>query len=565
MINKIYSNIQTFKALNLHDGLNILVTHKSPTSDDKNTRNGSGKSSLIEIINFIFGAKTNPKSIFKNQVFSTASFSIDITINKVKYTITRNIKSNKISIFNHNHQKILHFKSLTEANQYFGGLLFQIEKNEISFRSLFPYFSRSENDGGFIDPTKYNKMQKKIDIQNSLTFLLGLDRDISIEWKNLKKREKEIKDLKRLLKNNPINNSMTEAEIKTALTILDDKVSTLSTQIENFNVLPEYKHLEKEANELTISISDMLNEVQMLKIQVEDINKSLHSADKDNIDSLEKLYSEINLILPEKITKHFKDVQKFHESVINNRNNYLMEEIRNLQENISIIEKEISDKSLRKQLIMQTLSNKGALEEYTKMQNLYNSLTSERLVLKNQLETFKKIDDSQRQINYRKEELKLLLASDIEKNNEIIKKAILSFTHASEYLYGENKGGQLIINTTNENGLTIDIQKSDRKSKGINNMMIFCFDMMLLEISLFLNRPIDFLIHDSHLFDGVDKRQIARALEYADKICEINNSQYFVLLNSDIYDSLSGDFSKARLKVDITDSSENGGLFGFRF
>jgi uncharacterized protein YydD (DUF2326 family) len=44
-------------------------------------------------------------------------------------------------------------------------------------------------------------------------------------------------------------------------------------------------------------------------------------------------------------------------------------------------------------------------------------------------------------------------------------------------------------------------------------MQIFFFDLMLTEISLKSGPGPGFLIHDSHLFDGVDERQVAKALQ----------------------------------------------------
>ncbi|WP_405706660.1 DUF2326 domain-containing protein [Streptomyces sp. NBC_00069] len=43
----------------------------------------------------------------------------------------------------------------------------------------------------------------------------------------------------------------------------------------------------------------------------------------------------------------------------------------------------------------------------------------------------------------------------------------------------------------------------------------------------------DFLIHDSHLYDGVDERQIAKALSFATTVTEEERMQYIVTINTD--------------------------------
>ena len=64
-------------------------------------------------------------------------------------------------------------------------------------------------------------------------------------------------------------------------------------------------------------------------------------------------------------------------------------------------------------------------------------------------------------------------------------------------------------------------------------MQIFCFDMMLMEICQKQGRGPGFLIHDSHLFDGVDERQVAKALQLGAERAEASGFQYIVTMNSD--------------------------------
>ena len=77
-----------------------------------------------------------------------------------------------------------------------------------------------------------------------------------------------------------------------------------------------------------------------------------------------------------------------------------------------------------------------------------------------------------------------------------------------------------------------------------------------------------FLVHDSHLFDGVDVRQVRGAIMFGAKTAATHNGQYIITMNSD---ELSGSgvageavVVNAILTVRLTDD-ETGGLFGFRF
>jgi uncharacterized protein YydD (DUF2326 family) len=75
-------------------------------------------------------------------------------------------------------------------------------------------------------------------------------------------------------------------------------------------------------------------------------------------------------------------------------------------------------------------------------------------------------------------------------------------------------------------------------------------------------------VHDSHLFDGVDERQVGRALAAGAQIAAKCGWQYLVTLNSDTLPKSvpeGFDLAKHILPVQLTDSDEDGGLFGIRF
>ena len=77
-----------------------------------------------------------------------------------------------------------------------------------------------------------------------------------------------------------------------------------------------------------------------------------------------------------------------------------------------------------------------------------------------------------------------------------------------------------------------------------------------------------FLFHDSHLFDGVDERQVAKALQLGAIMAEQLGFQYIVTMNEDALPAeLPKDFDLEQYIVPtpLTDATEDGGLFGIRF
>src|SRR5579884_796862 len=90
MIHSLYSSMPTFKNLQFRQGLNILLADKSPGATDKQTRNGAGKSSLIELIHFLLGA--NPDTIFTNAL-RRYSFGMEFDLGQARRSVERSGKN----------------------------------------------------------------------------------------------------------------------------------------------------------------------------------------------------------------------------------------------------------------------------------------------------------------------------------------------------------------------------------------------------------------------------------------------------------------------------------------
>lgn len=100
MIEKIYSTLDTFEEIILHKGLNILLADITKKSTGKDTRNGLGKTTFVEIIHFLFGGSCTNNSIFKMSMFKDHFFIMDYRINNTKLTVKRRgLDSNYVYVF----------------------------------------------------------------------------------------------------------------------------------------------------------------------------------------------------------------------------------------------------------------------------------------------------------------------------------------------------------------------------------------------------------------------------------------------------------------------------------
>jgi uncharacterized protein YydD (DUF2326 family) len=112
----------------------------------------------------------------------------------------------------------------------------------------------------------------------------------------------------------------------------------------------------------------------------------------------------------------------------------------------------------------------------------------------------------------------------------------------------------------------VDIEKT--RSTGVEHMKIFCFDLTLMQLWGQRTPSPGFLIHDSLLYDGVDERQKALALDLAAREAERLGWQYICSFNTDeLPIALLPEDSPARTEpiLTLSDASETGMLLGKRF
>ena len=80
MIRRFGSDLASFKALNLKPGLNVLLADKSEGANDRQSRNGAGKTSFIELVHFLFGADVRKENIFRSEALAPWTFDVTVDI-----------------------------------------------------------------------------------------------------------------------------------------------------------------------------------------------------------------------------------------------------------------------------------------------------------------------------------------------------------------------------------------------------------------------------------------------------------------------------------------------------
>lgn len=580
MIHEISSSLASFKILRFNSGLNVVLAEKSAGATDRQTRNSSGKTSLITIIHFLMGASCPAASIFKYESLIEESFSLTFDLGSQRMTARRGGSDpNKIYVdANLSEWPEQPTVDTTTGESWFSNKkwtaalavsMFDVNessKYSPSFRAMFPYFARVEPEGGFQHAEMYYSTQQPWNIQVNLSHLLGLDWKPSQALQEIKDQEKTLKLLKRNSSQGVLGNLVGKAgELRTKLALAEKDLKRLEKELREFQVLPEYRDLEKEASTIAVRQSELANANTLDRQRVKAIEQQLQSEQPVQADDVLAMYEEASVVLPDLVRKRIEDVQAFHERVIKNRLLHLEREIQAAEQRLIVRDGEAQGLDSRRREIMKVLSSHGAIDQMVRLEEERSRLFSFVDDLKNRLEVTNKLESTKTELTIERAQVKQRISLDHNDHEEVLREAILIFEELSREI--SDHEGSLEVDVS-DNGPTFKIKVEGGRSVGIRNMQIFCFDMMLSIIWAKRNLGPGFLIHDSHLFDGMDSRQVAKAIEIGEAKSREHKFQYIITMNSDQVprNEFKPEFEFDRFvnPVQLSDENETGGLFGMR-
>ena len=583
MIHRLDSDLPTFKPLTFRPGLNILLAEKSEGASDRQSRNGAGKTSFLEILHFILGGDARPDSIFRSDALRDWTFRARVDVGSAPVSAARSGgKPSAIRLSDADHLEFddvlpggssENYLKNEDWKRVLGHHWFSLPREDDgnrfqpTFRSLFSFFARRHFGGGFERPTQHAAAQQTWDQQVSTSYLLGLDWKVSSRFQELREQERSLRALRKAVRSGDLGRYLGRApELRTQLTLAESKVGQLRRQLDAFRVVDEYSELEQEADRLTGETGHIAQQNAADQALVKELRAALDVEDPPALGDLEGLYKEAGVVLPELVRHRLDDVQRFHRAIVENRRTHLDAEIRSAEQRMDQRNGRRAELDGRRRQIMQILDSGGALEHYTALREELGRMEGDSEALRQRLADAERLDNTKAELDIDRTRLIIALRTDIRERSGLVGNAIRRFEELSQSLY--ERAGSLTIADT-RNGPNVEVHIDAERSRGITSMQIFCFDLMLAEMCAEQSRFPRFLVHDSHLFDGVDERQVAKALQLGAERAERFGFQYIVTLNSDAIPregfSRGFDVRDHALETILTDATETGGLFGMRF
>lgn len=580
MLRRLSADHGSFRTVTFRPGINLLVADTTETSRETDSRNGTGKSSLVELLHFLLGANAGKKSLASRRPLQNITFALTLDWpGNGQTTVQRkgsdpgfvrldpDVRHDSDSLFDVAGPAVI---PTTEWNRLVEHALFGLGPDHpgISGRTMLSFLIRRIEAKAFNDAVRTFPQQSEAEATANLAYLLGLDWRLAAEFRELAARESTRRQLRKAV-DDPVWGRIvgSVADLRGQIALAENEVSRLKEQIGSFRVVPAYEELKNRADDINRRIRAIPNEDVTDRRNLEDLQKSVSEAADPDTSYLEQAYQELGVTLGGQVRQRFDAVQAFHASVVRNRRRYLMDEMNTIQQRLEARRREREQLGEELASVLKSLDEGGALEALTALQQALAQKQASVDALKHRYEAAQALESSARQITAKRAELQEAMATDLDERQAQTREAILLFAEYARRLYGAEHEAYLAIQSgTNALKITPFIDRGD--SRGIGNMVIFCLDLTVAVIARRHGRGPDFLVHDSHLFDGVDDRQIAAALTLAAEVAEEEDMQYVVSLNSDdLSKAVQRGFSVKDRIIDprLTDASEEGGLFGFRF
>ena len=580
MISSVRSNMPSFKDVEFTPGFNVVLADRTKESTRGDSRNGLGKTTLFDIVHFCLGAQTRRNQGLLVAPLKGWTFTLEVKIEDRSLAVTRSTdEPNRVQLQGDvddladvgERQNGGLAVRIADWNAFLGQQLFGLSleeplpKYQPTFRSLFSYFVRHDRDA-FSSPFNHHRNQREWDKQVNNAFLLDLTWQHASELQLLKDNENALNELRRAARDGLLQGLIGNlGNLQAERTRLDSEIRQQSETLQSFRVHPQYAEIEQAVNELTSRIQQMSN-ANIADGRLVDLYRSSLEDDQDpDTDELLEVYQEVGVTMPEIVRRRLEEVQDFHRQIVANRRVYLQSEIQRVASGRSQRSLELQAEIEKRAQLLEVLQTHGALQEFTALQELHLDLVSRRNDVDNRISNLQRFEQGRSEVRVSRELLLQTARRDFEERREARATAINIFNSNSQALY--SAPGNLVVNIA-DTGFSFDVDIMRSGSQGINNMKIFCYDLMLAQLWATKQPSPRLLMHDSTIFDGVDERQIAQSLELAHQEAENNGFQYVCALNSDTLPSneLSPAFDlESFVRLRLTDESEEGGLLGIRY
>lgn len=577
MIKKIWSTLSSFREIEFKPGMNIVLADRTDDSDETGSTNGLGKTTLLRIIRFCLGSDLKSNKVLTHPKLNDISFGlsfiyaeelIEVIRNTTKpdevWVTTKFIEGTDFSAIstsgNNSKIKLSDFKEVLSLR--FIGVA--TENNHApSFNEVLLYFVRVSK-AAFSSPETAFQGQPAASKRRCTSYLLNLNwssqQTLEAQIGSRKKIDETIKTLQGA---ETAAGQKTIGELESERVALKGEIDEEKEKIENFNIRDDYQDLQERLKSTDEDLHRLININHSDERLLQNYKKSAKSI--PNVDPKKpiEILENAGAIFKKEVIRELVDIANFHEEVHKNRSEFLKNEIKRIKIEIKNRKDKINNLTDEKTKTLQLLQSSGALDTLIELQRSYTEKISKYEALNGRLVERKRFDILKDELTADINKERALMKRDLNDRQKTVDEARKLFAQYTKFLYGEP--GALNVNI-NASGYTFTFSIDREGSDGIDQMVVFCFDLTIATIRARRKAKFQTLIHDSTLFADVDPRQYGLALQLAETTSKLEGFQYICCLNAGALplEHLGELNLTSYTRMRLTDENAAKGLLGIR-
>ncbi|MBB4427858.1 uncharacterized protein YydD (DUF2326 family) [Bradyrhizobium sp. CIR48] len=576
MIVRVWSDLPTFREARFEEGFNVVMADTTEDSKETESTNGLGKTTLIRIVHFCLGMEIGRDKVLTHPDLANVTFGLDMLVDGEMVAVKRNTSLPKQVIVSAwfvdglriEKEKIDAEFVLISTDDWKLALTSRfyppakgVAVRQPSFRDILLYLVRL-GKAAFTDPQMAFQGQSGPGKRLDISFLLGLN------WGLQDAIHEQIANRSHLNDASKVRKAAEEAgaqrsigELEAERVALEAQLNARKKELDSFNLRDDYRDLEQQLSGVDRELHDAINE-NFSDTRLRDFYQE-SASEVPEADSARPIaiLKEAGAIFKEEALRKLSEVATFHEQVYRNRKEFLRAEINRLAVAIKARDVQIDRLSSEKQRVLKVLRSSGAIETLIVLQRTHTDLNARYQVLVSQIEDRKQVDRRSDELTATIARDRTILKQDLDDRRQQVDEVRALFAEYTQDLYG--RPGRLGVDV-GSNGYSFSFTIDRQGSDGVDQMVVFCFDLTIASVWAKHKRGFPVLIHDSSLFADVDPRQYAKALKLAAINSEKYGFQYICCLNvGSLPKDHFGEFSlEPYVRLRLHDESVEGRLLG---
>ncbi|MFA6047773.1 MAG: DUF2326 domain-containing protein [Parcubacteria group bacterium] len=582
---KIYSNISSMKPVIFNSGLNIIYGDVSQYEGDSNEHN-LGKTSLVYLIDFLLLKKIDKNNIFRKRRsnFLGWDFYLEVELDDKSYlTIKRNlVNDSRISIklhkegnqdlssevfWDYKDKSISAKKEEENAVKILKNILKFDVLSEYNLRHFLSYLLRTQND--YADVFRLSTFKKDKNWKPPLLSLFGYNGQLFEKKYDL---EQEISIRRELIakmkSDNLIEKSEEAFKLQAAIKAREDEKKSIEKNLEMLNFFTRDEQMtEKIVKEFETKISILNSEEYSLKYEVDKINKSLENNVSVKVSDVKKIYEEVEIFFPDKLTKSYEELANFNKQISDERSKYLKKELDNLNDRLMIIKKDLKEYNDKLSEALSIIKEKDAFIKFRKYQNELIKIETDIAIYKQKIESIDTIENYSNaisEIREKSKEISSIIKGDLAEEKNPLQEIREMYT---EIFRKTMDGTATFAITPNKYGyfdfepFVISGGDLTGQGDGYTATKVQCAAFVIAALAYYSkNSFYKFAYHDG-IFEGWGDNPKINFINLIREYCDKYKIQYIAsMIKSDIPKNF--DFEKEEIIITL---DKNQPLFGIKF